>query len=73
LEAGSGSVFEAKFRSFRSSKCALDAHNGGVEVKNGALKVYRPMVADSHHIEEEQDPDSVPVPALSERLDPDPL
>ena len=31
-------------------------------------RVYRPVVADSHHFDEEQDPD--PDPHLSEKLDP---
>jgi hypothetical protein len=31
-------------------------------------RVYRPVVADSHHFDEEQDPD----PHLSEKLAPDP-
>ncbi len=31
-------------------------------------RVYRPVVADSHHLDEEPDPD----PHLSEKLDPDP-
>jgi hypothetical protein len=30
--------------------------NGGVEAQNGAVE-GRPMVADSHHFDEEQDPD----------------
>jgi hypothetical protein len=32
--------------------------------------VYRPVVADSHHFDEEQDPD--PDPQKSEKSDPDP-
>jgi hypothetical protein len=33
---------------------AVDAHNGSLEAQNG---VYRSVVADSHHFDEEQDPD----------------
>ncbi len=32
-------------------------HNRGVEAQNGALEGHRPVVADSHHFDEEQDPD----------------
>ncbi len=45
----------------------VDAHNGGVEVQNGAVQS---VVADSHHFDEEQDPDPDPLP--SEKSDPDP-
>ncbi len=39
LEAESGSALKSKLRSFRGSKepwKAVDAHNGGLELKNGA-------------------------------------
>jgi hypothetical protein len=36
-------------------------------LKMESLRVCRPVVADSHHFDEEQDPD----PHLSEKLDPD--
>jgi hypothetical protein len=38
---------------------AVDANYGGVEAQNGALESlhYRPVVADLHHFDEEQDPD----------------
>ncbi len=35
------------------------------------LRVYRPVVADSHHVDDEQDTDQDPDP-LSDKLDPDP-
>ncbi len=35
-------------------------------------RVSRPVVTDSHHFGEEQDPDPEPDPFLSEKLDPDP-
>jgi hypothetical protein len=37
---------------------AVEAQNGGVEAQNGARGVSRPVHADSHHLDEEQDPDS---------------
>ncbi len=37
---------------------AVDAHNEGLDNQNGTLEVYRPVVADSHHFEEELDTDS---------------
>jgi hypothetical protein len=44
---------------------AVDAHNGGVWLKNGAYKkVWRPT--DSHHFDKEQDPHQ------SEKRDTDP-
>ncbi len=42
--------------------------NGGVEAQNGKRRVFRPVVADLHHLNEEWDPD----PYRSEKLDPDP-
>jgi hypothetical protein len=33
-------------------------HNGGLELKMEPWRVLRPVVADSHHFEEELDPDS---------------
>ncbi len=48
----------------------MDAYNGGVKAKNGALEVLyllcRPMVADLHDYDEEQDPD----PHQSEKSNP---
>ncbi len=46
----------------------MDGHNGGLGVKNGAWRVYRPVVGDSHHFDEEQEPE----PFKSDKLDPDP-
>jgi hypothetical protein len=43
----------------------LDAHNGGVEAQK--MKPCRSVVADSHHFDEEQDPD--PDPHLSKKSD----
>jgi hypothetical protein len=38
---------------------AVNAHNGGVErLKMETWRVCRPMVGDSYHIDEEQDPDT---------------
>ncbi len=48
---------------------AVGAHNGVLEAQIGALepwRVYRPVIADSHHLEEDSDPD------LGQKLDPDP-
>ncbi len=39
---------------------------GAVDAKNGGWRVCRPVVADTHHLYEEQDPHR------SEKLDPDP-
>ncbi len=73
----SGSAFDfgtwirIQFKKFRGSQWrARDVHNGGLEAQNGALEgLYcRPVVADSHHLVKEQDPD----PNLGEMLDPDP-
>ncbi len=51
----------------------MDAHNGGLEAqKMEPLRVYRPEVADSHHVDDEQDTDQDPDTHLSEKLDPDP-
>jgi hypothetical protein len=36
---------------------ALDAHNGGVGLKMEPWRVFRPVISDSHHFDEEQDPD----------------
>jgi hypothetical protein len=38
----------------------LDAHNGGLEAQNEPRRAYRPEVIDSHHFDEEQDPDPDP-------------
>jgi hypothetical protein len=43
---------------------ALDTRNGGMEALNGTWRVCGPVVADSHHFNE--DPDQ----HLSEKLDP---
>jgi hypothetical protein len=49
---------------------AIDAHNGDVEMhKMEPRRICRPVVADSHNLVEEQDPD----PHLSEKSDPDPV
>jgi hypothetical protein len=40
----------------------MGALNGGMEVKNGAVEGFVPVVADSHHFDEEQVQD----PLLSE-------
>jgi hypothetical protein len=45
----------------------VDAHNGGLEAQNGALEGNKPVVADSQHFDEEQDPD----PHFSEKMDQD--
>jgi hypothetical protein len=48
---------------------AMDTQNGGVEAQNGGLgRVCGPVVADSYHLDEEQDPD----PHRREKLDPAP-
>jgi hypothetical protein len=39
---------------------AVDAHNGGVKFKMEAWRVCRLLVADSHHFDEGQDPNSYP-------------
>jgi hypothetical protein len=59
---------------FRGSKNrAADAHNGGLEAqKMEPLRVYRPAVADFHHVDDEQDIDQDPDPHLGDKLDPDP-
>jgi hypothetical protein len=36
---------------------ALDPHSGGVEAQMEPWRVSRPVVADLHHFDEEQDPD----------------
>ncbi len=36
---------------------AVDAHNRGVEAQNGALEDRKTSGADSHHFDEDQDPD----------------
>ncbi len=41
---------------------AMDAHNGGVEAQMEPWRVCRPVVADSHHFYEDQDPDPGPDP-----------
>ncbi len=47
----------------------MDAHNGGLEDKTEHWRFCRPVVADSHHFDEEQDPD---LSALKLKLDPNP-
>jgi hypothetical protein len=49
LEAGSGSAFKSKLRSFRGTtnigtNKAEDANNGGLESQNEPRKVYRPRL-----------------------------
>jgi hypothetical protein len=71
LEAGSGSASEwkawfgstlkSKSRSFRAKTLAVDAGDGPLE------GLYTIVVADSQHLDEEQDQD----PHYSEKLDPD--
>ncbi len=40
---------------------AIDAHNGGAgRLKMGPWRVFKPVVADSHQFDEEQDPDPNP-------------
>jgi hypothetical protein len=46
---------------------AMDPHNGGVEAQNIDVEVCRAEVVDSHHFDEEQDPD----PHQSEKSNPD--
>ncbi len=41
-------------------------------LKMEPLAVYLPVVADSHHVDDEQDIDQDPDPHLTEKLDPDP-
>jgi hypothetical protein len=50
---------------------AIDVQNRDVEAQNNAepWRVFRPMVAYSHHFDEEQDPDS----HQSGKSDPDPI
>ncbi len=52
---------------------AVDAHNGGLEAQMEPWRVCIPVVADSHHFEEDPDP---PVVAdyhhFEEELDSDP-
>jgi hypothetical protein len=50
----------------RRSKWGLKAQNGVVKAQNGAVewRVCRPVVADLHHFDKEQDPDP-------QKLDPD--
>jgi hypothetical protein len=54
----------------------MDAHNRGLDAKNGAWRVYIPVVADSHHFDEGGDPHRSekldPDPYLCEKLDPEP-
>ncbi len=55
-KGGSGSALKSKFRSFRGSKWS----RGGSwkwRLKMEAWRAFRPVVADSHHLDEEQDPD----------------
>jgi hypothetical protein len=61
-KAGSefGSALKSKFRSCGGFNRDVDAHNGGVRLKLELQNVYRPVVADSHHFDEEQDPDMDP-------------
>ncbi len=59
LRAGSGSALKSKVRtrSERLKKRATDAHRwrpGGSKWSPGG--VYRPVVADSHHFDKDQDP-----------------
>jgi hypothetical protein len=38
----------------------VDAQNGGLEAQMKPRRVYRPVIEDSQHLNEEQDPDSDP-------------
>jgi hypothetical protein len=50
----------------------VDAHNGGAKAqKMKARRVSRPVVADSHNFDEEQDPDPNLHTHISEKLAPD--
>jgi hypothetical protein len=52
-----------KFRGFRGSKWSLetvDAQNGGVEAQIEPWRVCRPVVINSHNLDDEQDPDLDP-------------
>jgi hypothetical protein len=84
LEAGSGSALEweagsgsaiSQIQKLRRLKIepwrAVDANDGGMEaqMKSWSRRVYRPVVENFHHFEEELDPD----PHWSEKLDLDPL
>ncbi len=48
----------------------MEAHNGGVEAQMKPWRVSLPVVADSHHFDEEQDPDADP--HQSDKSDPEP-
>jgi hypothetical protein len=39
---------------------AVDAHNGGIESQNEAVEDCRPVLAESHNLNTEQDPDPDP-------------
>ncbi len=51
---------------------AMVVHIGGVTGPNVALEVFRPMIADLHPFDEEQDPDPYLYSCYSEKADSDP-
>ncbi len=57
LGAGSGSAWKSKFEALDAQNRAvegggsMDTNNLGLGVQNGALEVYRPVVADYHDFE----------------------
>ncbi len=67
-KAGSGSASKAWLKSCWGSK--LSCRGRAWRFKMKSWRVCSPVVADSQHFDEEQDPD--PNPHLSEKLDPDP-
>jgi hypothetical protein len=66
----SGSALKPKYRFFRGSKWSRDGPWSLImdawRLKMEACIVCRPVVANLHHLDEEQDPD----PLLREKLDP---
>jgi hypothetical protein len=79
FDAGSGSAIDQKSWNricikFKIQKLkaepwrAMIVHNEGLENKIELWRANRPVAADSHHLEEELDPD----PHKSEMLNPDP-
>jgi hypothetical protein len=51
------------------SRRAVDAHKEAWRLKMEPWRIYRPLIADSHHSDEEQD--AALDQHLSEKLDPD--
>ncbi len=50
----------------------MDGHNGELEAQNGVLESLRPVVADSHNFDEEQNRDSDPDRPCNKKVDPQP-